>query len=396
MRPILICLLALLPVLAPAQHHDHGTTAQGATPPRAARPALGASAAFGPAGRLWAVHAEPQHVVLSVSDDAGRHWSRVGPVNADPEPIAATGDNRPKIAFGKAGQLLVTWTQPLDKPYTGFIRLARAPSPGAGFAAPLTVHRDRQPITHRFDAITVAQDGRVVVSWIDKRDLAAARAAGSDYRGAAVYYATSRDGGVSFAAEQRLAEHSCECCRIALAPRRDGSIQALWRHVFAPNIRDHATARITEEGGASAARRATQDGWALDACPHHGPSLVEGPDGTLHAVWFTGAEGREGPWYGQLTDDGMAHPMRLPDAGAAHADLAVSGDTVAIAWKRFDGTATQLRVLRSADGGRSWGEPVTVAQVEDASGQPFVLVHEGRFHVFWHSRAKPLGTWSLP
>ena len=106
MRPILICLLALLPVLAPAQHHDHGTTAQGATPPRAARPALGASAAFGPAGRLWAVHAEPQHVVLSVSDDAGRHWSRVGPVNADPEPIAATGDNRPKIAFGKAGQLL--------------------------------------------------------------------------------------------------------------------------------------------------------------------------------------------------------------------------------------------------------------------------------------------------
>ena len=157
-----------------------------------------------------------------------------------------------------------------------------------------------------------------------------------------------------------------------------------------------ARARILLDGEPEPLRRATRDDWALDACPHHGPSLVEAPDGTLHAVWFTGASGREGPWYGQLSTDGMVHAVRLPDEGAAHADLAVAGSTVVIAWKAFDGEATRLRSMRSEDGGLSWAPPLTLASTTDASGQPFVLVRAGRFHVFWHSRAHPLGTWALP
>jgi hypothetical protein len=54
------------------------------------------------------------------------------------------------------------------------------------------------------------------------------------YRGAAIYAAVSTDGGRSFAPEVRVADYSCECCRIALAADRDGAPIALWRHVFAP------------------------------------------------------------------------------------------------------------------------------------------------------------------
>ena len=375
-----------------------GTHASG-QPPHAGhgqRPALGASAAFDANGRLWAVHSDGEHVRLSASDDHGRTWHPAGKVNAEPEPIAASGDNRPKLVFDPSGRLHVSWTRPLAKPYTGEIRIASATTPGAAFSPPRTVHRDRQAITHRFDAITVARGGELVVSWIDKRDLVAARAKGEEYRGAAIYYAVSRDGGGSFEPERALAAHSCECCRIALAPTRDGNVQALWRHVFDPNVRDHATATIGLDGRDRPVRRATRDEWALDACPHHGPSMVEDRAGRLHAVWFTGAPGREGAYYGRLGADGMEAVMRLPDARAAHADLAFRDDVVVLAWKRFDGQATELRTLRSQDGGDNWGEAHSLARTTGASGQPFVLVEAGRFHVFWHGREFPLGTWRLP
>jgi hypothetical protein len=44
------------------------------------------------------------------------------------------------------------------------------------------VHADRQEITHRFDAMTVTRDGRLLVAWIDKRDLPAGGKA-ADYAG---------------------------------------------------------------------------------------------------------------------------------------------------------------------------------------------------------------------
>ena len=77
--------------------------------------------------------------------------------------------------------------------------------------------------------------------------------------------------------EQKLADNSCECCRIALAPAPDGSLVAMWRHVFDPGAaatqqRDHAFAPVASI--AAPPVRASFDHWALEACPHHGPGLA--------------------------------------------------------------------------------------------------------------------------
>ena len=124
------------------------------------------------------------------------------------ESIAADGDSQPRIAFNRDGELLVTWTKPLPKPYTGEIRLARLPRDGSAFDAPITVHRDQAEITHRFQNLIVAPDGRVTVVWIDKRDQEAARLTQKPWRGAGVYSAISDDGGRSFQPERKLAEQT--------------------------------------------------------------------------------------------------------------------------------------------------------------------------------------------
>lgn len=356
---------------------------------------LGASAVFDAQGRIWAAYRDHGRVVVRVSDDLGGSWS--GPRFASPEgePVAADGDARPKVAIGPGGEVFVTWTRPLSRPYTGEIRFARSTDGGRGFSDAITVHTDRQEITHRFDALAVTAEGRVVVAWIDKRDLEAARARGEPYRGAAVYAASSADAGRSFGPDFKIADHGCECCRIALLPRADGSIAALWRHVFEPDIRDHALASFRPDGQVQFMRRATFDDWRVDACPHHGPSLAEDAEGRLHAVWFTLGPRAPGVHYGRLREGGVDAGRQVGDAAAAHADLAVTGMRLAVAWKAFDGERTWLRALVSGDGGEHW-EELPLAATEGASDQPRVLAHDGRLFVFWHTRERPLGVWSLP
>lgn len=372
--------------------HAHG----GMGADRTVQAELGAQAAFDTRGMLWAAHKVSGHIAVSRSDDRGRSWSNPVLVTPAPEPTDTGADARPKIALGPGGELYVTWTRPLSKPYTGEIRFARSLDGGRTFSPPALVHRDRQEITHRFDSLVVNGRGQVIVAWIDKRDLVAAAAAkAAPYRGAAVYFAVSDDRGATFRGDYKLADHSCECCRIALVRHDDGSVTAMWRHIFAPNIRDHAVAQLFPDGRAGPVRRVSFEDWRIDACPHHGPSLAADAQRRLHAVWFSAAPQHQGVHYARLGEGGPETHRRVGGEAAAHADLAVLGQRVVIAWKEFDGERTRLRALQSNDGGDSWREH-ELGATAGASDQPRVLTFGGEFHVFWNTQERPLSLSILP
>jgi hypothetical protein len=189
-------------------------------------------------GRIWQARARKGQVWVSFSEDAGQHFSPEVAVNATPMNVAADAEARPKIAVGSHGNLYLSWTESLKKPFAGYIWFARSIDGGKSFETPYIVHQDRAEITHRFDALQVAAEDVITVAWVDKRDLMAAKTAGKPYDGAAIYYAVSTDQGKSFAREKKLADSSCECCRIAMASKADGTVAVLWRHVFAGNERD--------------------------------------------------------------------------------------------------------------------------------------------------------------
>lgn len=370
---------------AAAQHGDHGGRAS----------PLAASAVFDMQGRLWAVAAAGGHVVLRQSTDFGRSWSAGRSVNAAPEGIGTDGDARPKIAVGPRNELHVTWTTPLTRPYSGHIRHARSTDGGATFTPPMTVNNDRDEITHRFDALAVTPGGRVFIAWIDKRDaVAAAREQRGAYAGAAVYFAVSQDGGATFGANHKLADHSCECCRIALLPTGEDRVLAFWRAVLPPDVRDHALGEMHADGTVAGVRRATFDDWRLDVCPHHGPSLAADGAGRLHAVWYTDGAAA-GVFYGRLRDGGVDGQRRLGGDAAAHADIMAHGNRIAIAWKEFDGRVTALRTTVSHDAGETWRERI-LATTAGASDQPRMLAHDGRFYVFWNTAQEPFGVREVP
>lgn len=364
---------------------------------KAARPELGSSAVFAPDGSLLAVAKQGEHLMIYRSADEGRSWSPPSVVNAQPEAISADGENRPKIAFAVDGGLLVSWTHPFPKPNTGSIRFARADD-GRNFSAPQTAHRDTAEITHRFESLLALPDNRVILAWIDKRDQEAAKASKTPWRGAGIYAAVSFDGGRTFQAEKKVADHSCECCRLTSAIDADGTPLFMWRHVYAPNERDHALARLNVDGTASIVQRATFDRWKVDGCPHHGPSLVVDERGVRHAVWFNQVDGEGRVHYGRLlpgSEIRVEGQRKIGGPRAAHADLAVAGSKLAIAWKEFDGERTQLKVLGSHDGGQSF-EELILAATEGSSDQPRVIRRQDRLFVFWRTAADNFRVFALP
>jgi hypothetical protein len=350
-----------------------------------AEPELGASAAFDAHARLWLVTARDGHVLLQHSDDFGQTLSAPVEVNRVAEKIYDEGENRPKVALGPRGQIYVSWSEPLAKPYTGYVRFARSLDGGRHFSAPITVNHDLAPITHRFDALAVAGNGDVVVAWIDGRGEVAAKAAGKPYLGKAIWYSWSSDGGKTFVPGRKLMDHSCECCRIALARAPDGDVATFFRGVFGDNIRDHAFAVLRTDGHVDQPERVTFSSWQVAACPHQGPGLAIGADGVLHGVWY---EAGHGPaiWYGQL-DPGHPprHKLKIGGPGASHADVAVHGHDVWVAWNQVDAAGYKLMVRVSHDGGDHFAAPRTLATSKVAVYSPQLLVRAGRAYVAWNT-----------
>jgi hypothetical protein len=387
--------LALLCCAGPlAAQHEHAVGAPLVTKARdamRAKPALSIGAAVSPAGQLWIVGLDHERrLFVQTGGGAGQRWSEPRLLDIGSDTVAADGENRPKIAFGPDNRAVISYTQPLAKPYTGEIRMLRSEDGGASFSPPFTVHRDRQVITHRFEAIAFDARGVLHTVWIDKRDQAqATRDAGGDskrggYRGAAIYRNESRDGGRSFGPDLKVADHSCECCRVALAPTPEGGVAAMWRHVFAPNIRDHAFAIL---GGTVANPvRASVDDWKLDACPHHGPGLAPAAHGGYHAVWFGERAGRAAVRYGQLAADGRPQDAarELPDARAEHADVLAAGERVAIAWRSFDGERMRLRAWLSTDGGANFTLRELASSSEE-NDHPRLLATPAGMRVLWRT-----------
>lgn len=364
---------------------------------------LAVSVASDAQGQLWRASVKHGYIWVDKSNDLGKTFTKAVKVNPQPMKIAADGEARPKIAVTAEGNVYLTWTESLKAPYAGYIWFARSIDAGKQFDKSIIVHRDRAEITHRFDALHIAPNGEITVTWVDKRDLLLAKAAGKSYDGAAIYYAVSSDQGMTFQPEQKLADNSCECCRIVTTHKSDGTVVALWRHVFEGSERDHMLAEIPKPSQRVIAHRATFGHWQIDGCPHHGAALASGGEGAnwwgYHMAYFDGNDKNPGLYYSRM--DGVAwvsSPAKIFGDNAkqaGHPSILSVGKQVWLVWREIHQGQYTIKGMMSDDEGKSWQAPKILLSSAQKLDYPTLILHQQQPHLICNGQQLGLSVISL-
>jgi hypothetical protein len=238
--------------------------------------------AFAPDGALWVAARVNNQIFVAKSLDHGRSFSP--PVVITPDAVTLDGDPdaRPKIVVDRAGRVIVAYSTFRDKKFNGQLFYTRSIDGGKTFAAPQPITADAE--SQRFIAVAIDSDGSIFSAWLDKRNRAAAKEKGETYAGAGLAFAWSRDQAATFSDARIAHDNTCECCRIAIAFAARGRPVILFRNLFDMSVRDHAIMTFEAPDKPGPVYRVSDDDWAIDACPHHGPSLAVTRDGTYHAA----------------------------------------------------------------------------------------------------------------
>ena len=392
-----VLLLGMISVLPPcvkaaaaemAPHHHEAAAANCADPGLAC--ATVATPLFAKDGSLWLVWGAAGMVSVARSHDLGGHFTTPILITPQPGRLDAAGDGRPVMIQDSRGDLIVAYANFKDDAWNSELLISTSKDDGASFSAPHPITDD--PASQRFPALAADGSGHIFAAWIDKRTIAADRAHGKARPGAAIAYAWSGDGGESFDASHILWDGSCECCRLGLAINREGLPLLLFRSLFDGGIRDHALIAFADRTSPLPPVRPSVDNWAIDGCPHHGPSLAVAPSGTIHAVWFTQGPIRQGAFYARSTDGGknFGPPMALgaPERHGARPFVLAAHGKIWVSWKEFDGKTTSVAAMVSGDDGRSWSEPFVAAQTAFGSDHPYLLADDRSVYLSWLTQAE--------
>ena len=344
-------------------------------------------ATFDQQGRLWLVNVHQGFLYVQYSDDLAQSFSKAIKVNDSAEHIESKGDSRPQIAVDSAGRLFISWVQKTEGKYAGRVRFTRSLDQGKSFEQVRTINRDVGLIGHRFVRMQLDAEGNILLAWLDKRDRVAAKKKGLEYRGTALYSVRSYDHGERFSANQNLADHSCECCRLASAVDDDGGMYVFWRMIFDKNTRDHALLYLPKNQTVQPLVRATYDQWQIDACPHHGPDM-DYMNGKLHLTWFSQGEAHSGLMYAAYDiKSKQFSTTQSVDASpqASHPQIASNGQQLFQVWKRFNGENTVVLSRVSVDQGQSWSQDKRLTQTAGSSDHPLLIRNKNKVFLSWLS-----------
>lgn len=311
------------------------------------------------------------------SSDGGASWGAAASLGVPAAQVfRPQRGNEPQLAAFH-DQLVAVWTEP-GKSRFGSGPLATALSSDAG----KTWRRGPSPADdapgggHGYVDVLADETGTFYVVWLDSRD-----------GGQGLRASVSRDAGASWAANQSVDKRTCECCWNRLASLKPGLAAVLYRD---KDPRDMAVATTRDAGrGWDPGSVAGAFAWQFAGCPHVGGGLAasRGRSGlALHALVWTGREGREGLYLLTSPDSGRTwgSPKALGDAGARHGDLAASADRLAAVWDLRAGPSSAVLASLSKDGGASWSTPERLSEPGLGASHPLVVgTGDGGFLVAW-------------
>jgi len=349
------------------------------------------TSAFAPNGDLWRLWVHQDKLIAQVSKDNGYTFSKHKVLAIPAEKISARNENRPKIAFDKAGGIYLSWATPREKKYTSDVRFSYSSDYGKTFTQPITVNNDNLLAGHSFNEMLVSDNGDVSIVWLDGRLSHQLRAQGKKSKGSALYLAKAnfknRNGNRIFT-NQQLANDTCVCCRIAMDYNQQGELAIFWRHIYGDNIREFALLTLEQdEVKPKQPYQVSHDHWKINGCPHQGGAISIDEENRYHMVWFNQGNVGKGIFYASSDDQGktMTKPISIGDlsAQASHPHLNKNNDNIDIIWTEFNGAEHLLMHQKSINNGKSFSKVKLLAKAKNGADRPFIIKKDNVSYVSW-------------
>ena len=92
-------------------------------------------------------------------------------------------------------------------------------------------------------------------------------------------------------------------------------------------------------------------------------------------------------FYAYSTDAGQrfSEPMNFGNDGASHPHVLALGSQVAVVWQEFDGENNTIRLIKSADQGKTWSKPEVAAQSTEMIDEPFLVSDGQAIYLSWQA-----------
>ncbi len=322
---------------------------------------------------------------LRLSTSAGETWTNPSEV-ARGEDWFVNWADFPSVSRVGDGALAAHWLvyQPRGFGYDAV--LSTSTDDGMTWGTPFPLHIDGTPTEHGFVSLFPWQNGFAAV-WLDGRNMIQDGEFAFEDPDGEPLGMSLRFAQFDFQGERRSTEEVdalvCDCCQTDVA-FSGGDLLLAYRDRTAMEMRDIVLRRLTP-GGWQPEVALAPDNWFIEACPINGPAIDANGD-DVAVAWFSAADNRPVVRLVRSDDGGrtFGEALELDTSGSfGHVDIAaLANGRTAVSWLRTeaDGLGLALRLI-ARDG--ELGEIMTVASIDAARPLDFPqMVHDGRRLVF--------------
>ncbi len=281
--------------------------------------------------------------------------------------------------------------------YAYDVMMSLSTDAGGTWGEPFSPHTDGTQTEHGFVTLFPWR-GEAGAVWLDGRNMTGGEAvAEGDHAhgegGMTLRAAALAPGGLR-SHESVLDSLTCDCCQTDVADGGEGPI-VVYRDRSEDEIRDIYLVRAVERGWTDPVVVAV-DGWRIEGCPVNGPAVAAaGAD--VVVAWFTAAEAQPRVRLARSLDGGrtFGDPVDVDtEAPLGRVDVALlSGGDAAVSWLRPVGEAGAMFALRRVHTDGSLGEvrSVAVTGAGRPSGFPQMVLAQERLVLSW-TEADEAGT----
>ncbi|MGE5860979.1 MAG: hypothetical protein ACM34J_10525 [Ignavibacteria bacterium] len=221
------------------------------------------------------------------------------------------------------------------------------------------------------ESLGVSEEGTIYLFWLDSRLNRLSKKEGKEYNGSSIFYTYSEDNGKAFKPNKKIADHVCQCCRIALDFDKNFPV-IIYRDIIDDNIRDHSLIKFADKESFTKPKRVTFENWKIDGCPHHGPSLHIDDEGIYHLTWFNMEENEGKIFYARSVNkgDSFEYKKRFGGKTASHPFIQGNKNILIITWLGFNENNNSAKKTISADGGKTWKDEEEIFSFKEYCDHP--------------------------